>query len=41
MYHHLLGDTESQRKVFEEMKQNKAAPNEQTYSEMMKAYLYK
>lgn len=36
-----LGDTESQQKVFEEMKQSNVKPNGHTYSELMKTYLTK
>ncbi|KAL9958570.1 hypothetical protein ACROYT_G035600 [Oculina patagonica] len=41
---HLYGfhaDTESQWKVFEEMKQNKVTPNDHTYSQLMQTYLQK
>ena len=37
----LLGDEESQQKVFEEMTQGNVKPNDNTYSELMKTCIMK
>lgn len=36
-----VDDTDSQQKVFEEMKQSDVKPNDHTYSELMKTYIVK
>ena len=41
MFFNFVGDTDSQQKVFEEMKQSGEKPNDHTYSELMKTYIVK
>ena len=41
VFFNFVGDTDSQQKVFEEMKQSGVKPNDHTYSELMKTYMLK